>query len=446
MKRGSVMLKAFGLVCFFGFAIGAAVYLLDRVGTHVIPQGSYSIQADVPNAVALAGDADVRQAGVRIGRVSGIREHGQLIQLRLDIDEKHAPVYRNATTLVRAKSIAEENYIELDPGTPNAGRVPEGGRITVARNLEATQNDDVFSIFDRMRRASVRRTLGGLADGLEGKGGRDLNRTVEAMSAIVDDASPFARILAEKRASVARLVDSFGIVTAALGDREEAIRSLTRSAKTASEAVAVRDEQLKATIDALPGFLRQSRATSLKLGSFSTGATPVMRDLRGAMEDLVPVMRELRPASVEGRAALASLERFARAGTPTFRALPRFDRSLSSFVPPFERFLRELNPLVKHLDPYWREISTWFALAGAAVDNTDKIGHVARVLLPVSRSSLPGTLPPDVEKVVDQLMGGFDTRGSNAFPKPGTAANPVPGTGEYPRLEADPPYTAADAK
>jgi ABC-type transporter Mla subunit MlaD len=87
MSRSGVRTKAIGLLLFFGCALGAAVILLARVGTHVIPQSSYTIQADVPNAVALANHADVRRAGVRIGRVSAIREYGQLIQLRLDLEE-----------------------------------------------------------------------------------------------------------------------------------------------------------------------------------------------------------------------------------------------------------------------------------------------------------------------------------------------------------------------
>ena len=433
--------KAIGLLLFAAFGVGAVIILLSRVGTNVIPQDRYTIQADVTDAVALAAAADVRQAGVKIGRVKEIREHGQLIQLRLEIEPKHAPVYRNATTLVRAKSIAEENYVELDPGTPDAGRIPEGGRLPVSRNLEATQNDDVFSILDRTRRASLRRALAGLAPGVEGEGGRDLNRTVESMTALVDEASPFARILAEERAHTARLVDSFGVVAAALGEREEAIRSLTRSSKVAAEAVAARDEQLKAMLDALPPLLGQGRETATRLGSFSAGATPVMRELRLAMEALVPVAEQLRPAAAEGTRALASLRRFSRAGVPTLRALPRFARSLSGFVPAYEGFLRQLNPLVGYLEPYWREISTWFALAGAATAREDNISNVARVLLPISRSSLPGTLPPEVEQTLEQLSGGLDTRGSNAFPKPGAAADPVPGTGEYPRLAADPPYS-----
>jgi len=434
-------LKAFGLLAFAGFAIGAAIVLLARVGTQVLPQDRYTIQADVSDAVALAGAADVRQAGVKIGRVSKIREHGRLIQLELALDPKYAPVYRDATTLVRAKSIAEENYLELDPGTPAAGRIPEGGRLPVRRNLEATQNDDVFSIFDRPRRAGLRRALAGLEGGLKGRGGRDLNRTVGSMTGLVEEASPFARVLAQERSHVARLADSFGVVTAALGERADAIRSLTRSGETAAEAVAARDDQLKATISALPPLLRQGRETGARLRSFSTGATPVMADLRQAMQALVPVVDQLRPAAVEGKRALASLRRFSRAAKPAFRTLPRFARSLSAFVPGYEGFLRELNPLVRYLDPYWREISTWFALAGAATDRTDAISNVARVLIPISRSSLPGTLPPEVEEVAKQLSGGLDTRGSNAFPAPGASAGSVPASGEYPRLEAEPPYS-----
>ena len=435
---GVRLLRAIGLLAFAGFAVGATVVLLGRVGTTVLPKDTYTIQADVRDAVALAAAADVRQSGVKIGRVAEIREFGGIIQLKLEIEQRYAPVHRDATTLVRAKSIAEENYLELDPGSPDAGRLPEGGRLPVARNLEATQNDDVFSIFDKQRRGSVRRTLDGVADGLAGRGGRDLNRTIESSTALVEDASPFARTLAQERVHVARLTESFGVVAAALGDRAAAIRSLTRSGRVAAEAVAARDEQLRRTLGALPALLGQGRATAGRLERFSGAATPVMADLRAAIEELVPVADELPAAAAEGRRALAGLQRFARTARPAFDALPQFSRALTAFSPDYARFLRELNPLVGHLEPYWREVSTWFALAGAATDNADNISHVARVLLPISRSSLPGTLPAEVEDAVTRLAGGLDTRGSNAYPAPGAAADPVPYTGKYPRLTAEP--------
>ena len=41
--------------------------------------------------------------------------------------------------LVRAKSIAGENYVEVDPGTPNAGALPSGAVLSMGHAKEATQ-------------------------------------------------------------------------------------------------------------------------------------------------------------------------------------------------------------------------------------------------------------------------------------------------------------------
>jgi phospholipid/cholesterol/gamma-HCH transport system substrate-binding protein len=433
--------RVLGLLAFFAFALGTLVFLVQRVGTQVIPRDRYVVEAHVPDAVALGNAADVRQAGVKIGRVQDIKNAGNLIALRLEIDPKYGPFYRNATTLVRAKSIAEENYVEIDPGSPQAGAIPQNGVIGISRNLEATQNDDFFSIFNKVRRQNLRGVLAGASAGLEGEGGRDLNDTLGAMTHVVDSSDEFARVLAQQRTQVARLVDSFGVVTAALGERADAIRTLTTSAKAEAEAVAARDAGLKATLAALPPLLAQGRKTAGRLQGFSTRATPVMNDLGAATRALVPTVRDLGPAATQGRRALRSLARFASAGTPMVRALPPFAAALTRFTPAYEDFLRSLNPVVDYIRPYYREAGSWFSLAGAAVQVKDSVGHVARVLLPLSRSSLPGSLPPDVEEVVKRFSGGLDSRGSNAFPKPGTVANPVPGDGSYTRLTPDPAYT-----
>src|SRR5206468_9667957 len=114
------------------------------------------------------------------------------------------------------------------------------------------------------------------------RGGGDLNRTLEAMAALPSQGSPALQALAGERAHVAGLVDSFGRVAGALGGRAEAIRLLTRQAKTAAAAVAQRDASLRATLRALPSFLAQAGATSTRLRGFSQDATPVVRDLRAA--------------------------------------------------------------------------------------------------------------------------------------------------------------------
>lgn len=439
-------LRVLGLAAFLIACAGGVVFLLQLVGTNLLPEGDkYRIRSVVPTAVAMAAKADVRQAGVSIGRVSSVETRGEETVLSLEIDSERGPVYENATVYIRAKSIAEENYVELDPGTPRAGAVPDGGELPVERALEATQNDDVLSIFDAPRRQDLQETLDGLGGGLESDGSSDLNRTFEATAGFVDDGSKLARILADERRSTAGLVDNFGRVTLALGERERALRELTVRARIAAEAVAARDGELRDTVDSLPAFLRQARSSAGRIETFSRSATPVFRDLRLATTDLVPALRDLRPAARAARGTVTELDRFARAGTPVFRSLKPFSESLQGFVEPYEGFVRQLNPFVAYLEPYYREITNVFALHGAHTASRDEISHTARVLLPVSRSNIPGNLTEDQEMMLQRLTGkALDSRGSNPFPEPGSVGRGTEPTrtGEkYPRLEKDPPYS-----
>jgi len=375
-----------------------------------------------------------------MGEVSELRQVATGTLLELELDEDAGPIHRDATVLIRAKSIAEENYVELDPGRPSAGALPEGGTLPADRALEATQHDDVLSIFDAPRRRDLQRTLDGTGRGLARSGARDLNRTLEATEAITENGADLARILAQEREHVAGLVDAFGRVTQALGDRRAAIRLLTRRARSTAEAVAARDAQLRDMLATLPPLLEQGRTTANRLAAFSVRATPVMRDLRLATEDLGPTVTDLRPAAREARTTVAELDRFARAGTPALERLPAFAGALEGFAGPYGQLLRHVNPFVGYLEPYFRELTNWFALNGAHTAAKDELGHAARVLLPISRSNLPGQLSEEQEAFVRRLTGDLDSRGSNAFPQPGEAGGAKPPSRPYPRLLPEPPY------
>lgn len=438
--------SALKLVVFLIGCFLIATYFFGLAGTHILPsEEPYKVQAVVPNAVSLAQAGDVRTAGVNVGRVKKIAERGNATVMQLDIDKEHAPVYRDATVLVRAKSVAGENYVEINPGTPKAGALPSGGVLSIEHAEEATQIDQLFSVFNQARRRDLQRALGGLADGLQ-DGGSDLNKTLEGASAVTNEGKAAVDVMAGNSRQVAGLVDSFGRVTRALGERRTALQTFTRQVKVAAEAAGSRDRELRELIATLPGFLSQARKTSNHLQSFSGTATPVVRDLRLASDDLVPTVRDLLPAARDGRKVASELRRFAKRATPAVTALEPFAGSGSAFVPPLEGFLRQGNPFFAYLAPYYREIANFFALDAASFETTDALGHIARVTLPVSRSNAPGVFTPDEEKLLQELSGSLDTRGTNAYPEPGGSSAGKPPSGSYPRLEAEPPYTRGDPK
>src|SRR5947209_7385393 len=167
--------RAIGLVLFVAFGLGVAVYLLGRVGTTVGPGGSqYRFEADVHSSVALANAADIREGGVEIGRVTGIKQAGNLTALELSIGSKYGPVYHDGTVLIRAKSVAGENYVELDPGNPQAGAIASGGVLPLAQERQPVQVDQVLSVFDTRERHNLQHALTGLGGGLAGAGGSEL--------------------------------------------------------------------------------------------------------------------------------------------------------------------------------------------------------------------------------------------------------------------------------
>lgn len=420
--------------------IGLVLYWASLGGQNVVPgKDYYSIRAMVPTANNLDPYADVREGGVTIGKVRKLdRGPGASTLVTLRLKPKYGPVYRDATVAIRSKSVSEEKYVEINPGHPGAGALPDGATLSAAHAVEPTEFDDVLSILTPPQRAHLRRALGGLGPAL--LDGRDLNRTLGSSADLVNGASSFASVLSQERGHVAGLIDSFDRVASALGARGAAIQTFTRQAKVTAEAVAARDDAFRAMLRELPAFLAQGRRTAGQLTSFSAGATPVIRDLAGATQQLAPAMRDLRPAAQEGRSTVVQLHRFANAAEPTMRRLPAFSSAGRKFVPPFGDFLREVNPLLAYLDPYWRELGSWFGLEAADTQVADGVGHVVRPTVPLTRSNFSGDIPPELDKALQNMSGPLDTRGTNAYPAPGAAAHPTPFNGSYPRLEPDGPY------
>lgn len=424
------------LALFLVACLGVFVLLYSLSGGRTVPgKHGYRVEAIVPDALGLSKNADVRQAGVQIGKVTDSRFLGSTTALMLELDDGHAPVYRDATVLVRTKSVAGENYLELDPGRPRAGSLPDGGRLRIGRSREATQLDEILSVLDRDRRRQLQRALDGLGGGLDGRGG-DLNRLLESSSTTVRSAAPVSRTLAGDRQQLAGLVDSFGRTSRALGDRRQAIGVLVRQAKASAEAVEDRDAQLDTTLATLPGFLTQARTTAGRLERFSGEATPVVRDLRLAVRDLTPAVEALRTAAPAGRRVVRELRPFARAVRPPVAALRPFSDATSGAIPPLAATLRQANPMLGHLSGYSRELPTAFGTLGGATKYTDTVGHLGRLALLFGRGSVPGTVP--LEQL--QQFREVESFGVNAYPAPGEAGQGKPFTGKVPRIEAEAPY------
>jgi phospholipid/cholesterol/gamma-HCH transport system substrate-binding protein len=141
---------AIAALMLLAFAIGGFILANQRV-RFPFEEKPMSIEAELPDAQAVVpGQGQtVRIAGVRVGDVGGVRlEDGRAV-VKLEIERKFLPVHKDATALLRPRTGLKDMFVELDPGSPQAGEMDEGDRIPVENSATDIDLDEILSSLDR---------------------------------------------------------------------------------------------------------------------------------------------------------------------------------------------------------------------------------------------------------------------------------------------------------
>jgi phospholipid/cholesterol/gamma-HCH transport system substrate-binding protein len=141
-----------------------------------------SIQFD--DVSGLKEKADVRVAGVLVGRVARIRLVGGRAVVDVEL-EKDVDLHQGAAADIATLGMLGENYIELIPGPPNTPRLPEG---TLLRGREGVSLDSV-SRLARDIEVDLRDVTGNLTKSLGGAHGQ------ERIEAVVDNMVKLSKAL-----------------------------------------------------------------------------------------------------------------------------------------------------------------------------------------------------------------------------------------------------------
>jgi ABC-type transporter Mla subunit MlaD len=102
-------LSVFALLLFLWVSFGGVLPLKAQ---------GYRFQADFPEAALLAKEADVRIAGVNVGKVRSteLGPGGHSTRAEIEIDDRFAPIKSDTRAILRQKSLLGETYVELTPG------------------------------------------------------------------------------------------------------------------------------------------------------------------------------------------------------------------------------------------------------------------------------------------------------------------------------------------
>jgi phospholipid/cholesterol/gamma-HCH transport system substrate-binding protein len=328
--------SCFGVLLFLWLTFGGAIPLK--------PQG-YRFEAAFPEATTLAREADVRLAGVNIGKVRSLKmgPRGRTLVV-MELEREYAPIRRDTKAILRQKTLLGETYVELTPGDRDAPALPDGARLADENIQPTVEIDEVLGAFDRPTRTSFQTWLDELDGALRGGRGQSLNAALGNLPGAADETTDLMSVLDSHRDAVRLLIRNSGEVFAALNEREGALADLVRSSNDVFEATASRDDALAETMTIFPTFLDESKATMTRLQKFSTDTRPLVRDLKPVADDLGPTVRDVGRLAPDLRDLFGDLDALTTASKDS---LPRLEQVLAGARP----LLADVYPLLEELNP-----------------------------------------------------------------------------------------------
>jgi phospholipid/cholesterol/gamma-HCH transport system substrate-binding protein len=365
----------------------------------ILGRSYYTLKADFQTAQAVTpgqGQA-VTIAGAKIGEIQSVDLHEGVATVTMRITPKYAHFYRNATLLLRPKTQLQDITVEVNPGTPLAGKLKEGETIPQSQTAPNVDFDEFLAGLDADTRAYLQLLLAGAAEGF--------NHNSRAFSAVLKRFYPaahygneLARELEKRHAYIASSIHNFRLLMEALGGKDKQLAQLVDAANAVFATFAKEEQNLQKTLHLLPGALH---TTGEALGKTATAS-----NLSGpTLHELLPFAHALAPAN-EATAKLAKettpvikneIRPFAREILPVVNQLGPSTKALGESFPKLATSFSVLNEFFNELayNPGPSRGGFLFFLdwgnhnLNSVVSSTDAGGPVGRSLLFFNCKILP---------------------------------------------------------
>jgi phospholipid/cholesterol/gamma-HCH transport system substrate-binding protein len=300
----------------------------------VLGREYFTLKAEFQTAQAVTpgqGQA-VTIAGAKIGEIASVELHEGIATVAMNVTPKYARIYHNATLLLRPKTQLQDMTVEVNPGTPSAGKLHSGEVLPLSQTAPNVDFDEFLAGLDADTRAYLQELLAGAGEGLNHNG-----RALAAVLKRLDPAARYGQEIAQqlevRHANIAHSIHNFRLLMEALGTKDTQISQLVDASNAVFATFAKEEANLQSTLHLLPGALRK---TSAGLGKLAT-----------ASDVLGPTLHKLQPfASALGPANEAT-RRLALKTTPIFKNEIR-------------PFARQILPVVNELAPSSKQLGEAF--------------------------------------------------------------------------------------
>jgi len=280
--------------------------------------GGYRVTAEFTNAGQLVKGSEVRVAGVSAGTVEEIKvtESGTAA-VTFTVDDDYAPLRQGTTATVKPTSLSgiANRFVDLQLAPDDAEDIEDGGTIGADHTASAVELDEVFSLFDRETRSSLRGFIKGQADTVRGRGA-ELRAGIHYLNPALSTGSRVFQQLTRDEPMLKRFVVDSATLVNALAQRRDDLTGVVSNLNATFGALGSQQAALAESVERLPPFLRRTNTTFV--------------NLRAALDDVDPLVDAAKPVAKRLGPFLDQARMFAHDGEPTIRDLSRTIRTSGS--------------------------------------------------------------------------------------------------------------------
>ena len=357
---------------------------------------AYKVRAMFFNAFTVIPGADVKSAGVVIGKIESLDVEDRKAAIVLDITDPAFQDFRDdALCQIRPQSLIGERFIECQLTKKRAAGAPEAGELKkIDRGpgkgqylLPATNtvNPIDLDLVNNTLRLPYRQRLSiilnELGVGLAGNG-KALRSAVRAANPTLRALEDVIAIFAEQNKVLAQIADDGDRALQPIAAQSDRVAGAIEAMNTVAQATAERTDPLEQGLEKLPATLREVRPTMAALNDLAKQLQPVADDLEVSGKDISRTIVGLGEAADVGTEAFESLADTLDVGRDALLAsVPVLEdgREIGKSVRPGAKNLADLTASLKKT--YGLEgLMSLFYYTALSTNGYDEDGHYLRSL------------------------------------------------------------------
>lgn len=278
-----------------------AIVLLAAFNAASLPLigGGEAYAASFTEAGGLRDGDEVRIAGVRVGKVTGIRLAGNKVDVDFRITEDVAFGPETGAS-VRMKTLLGQKYVSLEPR--GRGQMKEGTTIPTSRTVSSYDIIDAFS---------------------------DLTETTERIDTelLADSLDTMAREFTDTPANVTLALDGLSRLSRTVASRDTELKALLKAANSVSGTLADQNKVIEKIIVDADLLLAELYERRDAIHTLFTNTSAMAVQITGLVRDN---RAQLGPALQQLRGVLATLRKHEADLTRTIDAMQPFTRVFAS--------------------------------------------------------------------------------------------------------------------